>query len=75
VVRIADGVAEVVAVEVIGATGTRLAVRPVAGTLVAGDRVVVRGNERLRPGQPVTEATAAGKDGDAGSDRSRTAAP
>jgi len=56
VVRIADGIAEVVAVEVIGATGSRLAVRPVDGALVASDRVVVRGNERLQPGQRVAEA-------------------
>ena len=79
VVRVADGVAEVVAVEVVGATGSRLAVRPVRGTLIAGDRVVVRGNERLRPGQPVTEtateATAAGEGGNAKPDGNGTASP
>lgn len=69
VVRVADDLAEVVAVEVVGTSGFRLAVRPVAGTLALGDRVVVRGNERLLPGQPVTEAAgeapAAGEGGGA----------
>jgi len=45
-------------VEVVGTIGSRLAVRPLDGALAAGDRVVVRGNERLRAGQRVTEAPA-----------------
>ncbi len=59
VVRVVDGVAEVVAVEVIGTQGSLLAVRSAGTTLVPGDRVVVRGNERLRPGQRVAERAAA----------------
>jgi multidrug efflux pump subunit AcrA (membrane-fusion protein) len=41
-----------VLVEMAGAVDGRVAVR---GSLAAGQRVVVRGNERLRPGAPVRD--------------------
>lgn len=51
VYRVADdGTAERVSVETGIAQGPLIEVR---GDLAAGDRVIVRGNERLRPGQPV----------------------
>jgi RND family efflux transporter MFP subunit len=57
VVRVKDGVAEVVPVTVLHGVDDRFAVAPAGGaTLAAGDRVVVRGNERVRPGQSVREA-------------------
>ncbi len=64
VVRVTDNLARIVAVEVVGETGTRVAVRPVGDTLAAGDRVVVRGNERLRSGQRVSEANTTAEGGD-----------
>jgi membrane fusion protein (multidrug efflux system) len=50
VFRVVEGKAELVEVEVVATAEDRALVRPLA----AGDRVVVRGNERLRGGQPVT---------------------
>lgn len=46
----ASGVAQPVAVRVGSGSGERLVV---TGDLAAGDEVVIRGNERLRPGQPL----------------------
>lgn len=45
-----DGIVRQVNIKTTGAYGTRMAVR---GSLKAGDSLVVRGNERLEPGQPV----------------------
>ncbi len=57
VYRVAKGdIAERVAVRVGNGDSNRV---EVMGGLAAGDRVVVRGGERLRPGQPVTIATSA----------------
>jgi len=55
VAKVGEGnIAELVPVRVLFATPTGFAVEPVApGGLVPGDRVVVEGNERLRPGTPV----------------------
>jgi RND family efflux transporter MFP subunit len=54
VYRIGDGdVVEIVGVAVGRGSGSWLVVE---GPLAAGDRVVTRGNERLRPGQPVQGA-------------------
>jgi multidrug efflux pump subunit AcrA (membrane-fusion protein) len=53
--KVAEGQARQIPVDILGAYGNRYAVKSVDGNLAAGDRVVVRGNERLRPGQPVTE--------------------
>ncbi len=52
----ADGTVERVDVETGIGDGSRIEVRGVgaAGAVAAGDRVVVRGGERLRPGQTVT---------------------
>lgn len=50
VVRVVEGAAESVDVTVLATAGDRVLVRP----LSPGDVVVVRGNERLRTGQPVT---------------------
>ncbi|MEZ5668714.1 MAG: efflux RND transporter periplasmic adaptor subunit [Alphaproteobacteria bacterium] len=51
--RVADGTVEQVPVSLVERTaGTIL----VDGALVAGDRVVVEGTQRLRPGRPVEEA-------------------
>jgi membrane fusion protein, multidrug efflux system len=49
VARVAEGHAEIVTVDVLATAGDRVLVTGVA----PGDPVVVRGNERLRPGQPV----------------------
>ncbi len=57
VVKIADGQAAIVPVAVNAAAERQFAVTPVQGELAAGDRVVIRGNERLRPGQAVREAS------------------
>jgi multidrug efflux pump subunit AcrA (membrane-fusion protein) len=55
VFRVADdGTAERVQVQVGSGQG---AVVAVTGALQAGDRVVVRGGERLQPGQAVTVST------------------
>lgn len=56
VVRVSDGAAHLVSVKVLAAVGQRFAVQPLEGQLASGDRIVIRGNERLRPGQPVREA-------------------
>jgi multidrug efflux pump subunit AcrA (membrane-fusion protein) len=53
--KVTEGRAVPVPVEILGAYGDRYAVKGGGGNLAPGDRVVVRGNERLRPGQPVTE--------------------
>jgi multidrug efflux pump subunit AcrA (membrane-fusion protein) len=47
-----EGIAHAVPVSTGAAEGQLIEVR---GELRAGERVVVRGNERLRPGQPVAE--------------------
>ncbi len=51
----ADGTAERLEVETGIGNGPRIEVRPVppSGAIAAGDRVVVRGGERLQPGQAV----------------------
>ncbi|NJK88689.1 MAG: hypothetical protein HC923_04335 [Myxococcales bacterium] len=51
VVEVDDGVTVLHTVEILGRSGPRALVR--AEGLDAGDLVVVRGNERLRPGQAV----------------------
>lgn len=51
VVRVVDQSAEVITVEVLGTNDDAALVR--GGELASGDVVVVRGNERLRPGQSV----------------------
>lgn len=51
VVRDQDGVAAPVVVEVVATAGDLALVR--GEGLQAGDRVIVRGNERVRPGQPL----------------------
>lgn len=57
VALVRDGQAQLVPVEVLVHSGDRSLVRPVAGgQLEAGDVVVTRGNERLRPEQPVSVA-------------------
>ncbi|MGM0556577.1 MAG: efflux RND transporter periplasmic adaptor subunit [Myxococcota bacterium] len=53
VIRAADGKAEPVDVVLIARSGDRALVE--TGQLALGDRVVVRGNERVRPGQPLEE--------------------
>lgn len=58
VVRVTDGHADPVVVEVIAGVGERLLVR--GQGLAAGQVVVVRGNERLRPGQALVTAPTAG---------------
>jgi RND family efflux transporter MFP subunit len=57
VVRVVDGAAQIVAVEVVVQAGEHALVR--GEGLAAGQRVVTRGNERLRPGEAVTEGTEA----------------
>ena len=64
VVVVRDEKAVIVPVQVLGAAERRFAVRPIEGELAAGERVVTRGNERLRAGQPLREA-AAGSEGGA----------
>jgi RND family efflux transporter MFP subunit len=58
VVKVVDGAAAIVPVRVLESQEERFAVEPLQGELNPGDRVVIRGNERLRPGQPVREAAA-----------------
>jgi len=58
VAKVADGRAVIFPVQVEGAYGSRYAVTPLEGELAPGDRVVIRGNERLRPGQAVAEKDA-----------------
>lgn len=55
VYTVADGKADIRPVQLGEAVGNRF---QVLGGLAAGDVVVVRGNERLRPGQPVQPAPA-----------------
>ncbi len=55
-VKVSDGTASWVQVRVRESYGDRYAVEPLNKDLAAGDRVVVRGNERVRPGQAVREA-------------------
>jgi RND family efflux transporter MFP subunit len=54
-VKVSDGTASWVQVKVLASYGDRYAVDPLNKDLAAGDRVVVRGNERVRPGQNVRE--------------------
>ncbi len=56
VYRVKDGIAESVDVKVLAAANERALVA--SGELHVDDQLVVRGNERLRPGQPVTEESA-----------------
>ncbi|MGD2062390.1 MAG: efflux RND transporter periplasmic adaptor subunit [Nitrospirota bacterium] len=58
VVKVVDGAAAIVPVRVLESQEERFAVEGLQGELAPGDRVVIRGNERLRPGQPLREATA-----------------
>ena len=58
VVRVEKGAAAIVPVRVMNSDGEQFAVEALGATLAPGDRVVVRGNERLMPGQPVREAVA-----------------
>lgn len=53
--KVEEGQARRIPIEILGAYGDRYAVKSVDDNLAPGDRVVVRGNERLRPEQPVTE--------------------
>ncbi len=55
-VKVSDGTASWVQVRVLESYGDRYAVDPLNKDLAAGDRVIVRGNERVRPGQTVREA-------------------
>ncbi len=55
-VKVSDGTASWVQVRVLESYGDRYAVDPLNKDLAAGDRVIVRGNERVRPGQHVREA-------------------
>ena len=65
VVRVVEGKAEIVEVRILAAVADTFAVQVRNGRLEAGDRVVIRGNERLRSGQAVREA--ATNAGDSGS--------
>jgi len=58
VVVVREEKAVIVQVRVLAAADRHFAVRPVEGELAAGERVVTRGNERLRAGQPLREAAA-----------------
>jgi len=58
VVVVRDEKAVIVPVQVMAAAERHFAVRPIEGELAAGERVVTRGNERLRAGQPLREAAA-----------------
>ncbi len=55
VVKVVEGAADIVTVRIDSATEGDFAVSPLTGSLQSGDRVVVRGNERLRSGQRVRE--------------------
>ncbi|MCA9538766.1 MAG: efflux RND transporter periplasmic adaptor subunit [Myxococcales bacterium] len=50
VVKVVDGKAESIAVEVKASAGEQAVV---VGEIAPGDQIVVRGNERVRPGQPL----------------------
>ena len=55
VMRVADGAGAPVPVEVLATNDRYALVRPLGdASLAPGDRVVTRGNERLRPGQPLS---------------------
>lgn len=56
VVKVADGKAAWVQVRILDSDQSRYAVVAVENDLAAGDSVVTRGNERLRPGQAVRKA-------------------
>ncbi|WP_428264435.1 efflux RND transporter periplasmic adaptor subunit [Haliangium sp.] len=62
VVKHVDGAGVTVQVEILGQAGAEVMVR--GDGLAPGDQVVVRGNERLRPGQPLQVTPALGRDGD-----------
>jgi len=57
-VRVVNGQAEILPVRLLTSVADRYAVEPLQGELGAGDRVVTRGNERLRNGQAVAESQA-----------------
>lgn len=57
-VRVTNGQAQILRVKLLSSVGERYAVEALQGELQAGDRVVIRGNERLRDGQSVTEGGA-----------------
>ncbi|WP_305044159.1 efflux RND transporter periplasmic adaptor subunit [Geoalkalibacter sp.] len=63
VVRILDDQAQILEVRVLGAADTAFVVEPLDGDLAAGDEVVIRGNERLRPGQQIRRAGASAENG------------
>lgn len=54
VVKVEQGAAAIVPVQVLSSHGERHAVASLGPPLAAGDTIVVRGNERLRPGQRIT---------------------
>ncbi len=54
--KIEKGKAAIVPVRTIGTDEDRYAVESLGPPLEKGDRVIIRGNERVRPGQPVREA-------------------
>ncbi len=54
VVKVEQGTAAIVPVQLLASHGERHAVTSLGPPLAAGDTIVVRGNERLRPGQRVT---------------------
>jgi len=57
-VKVEQGVAQIVPVKVLGSHGERYAVESLGPPLSPGDEIVVRGNERLRPGQRITTSAA-----------------
>ncbi len=56
VVKVADGKVAWVQVRILGTDKDRYAVVAIKNDLAAGDSIVIRGNERVRPGQSVREA-------------------
>ncbi|BCR03919.1 MexH family multidrug efflux RND transporter periplasmic adaptor subunit [Desulfuromonas versatilis] len=60
VVKIHRDTARIIPVELLQAAGGSFLVRPLDGSLEAGNRVAIRGNERLREGQQVQEAPGGG---------------
>jgi hypothetical protein len=59
-VAIPENQAEIIPVKVLGYDTDYAVISPLKQQLKAGQPVVIRGNERLRPGQPVTIIPAAG---------------